>query len=490
MGFEIQLQEILARLPPTRQTLLFSATLPKNLVEFAKAGLSNPKLVRLDAESKISEDLQMSFLSVKATEKEAALLSLLRDVIQVPLRDPDEEVVETSEDDDSDDERGGNRGRGGFRGRGGRGRGRGGSKSNYTRPSKYPQMAPHQTLIFTATKHHVDYLATLLTATGYSVSHIYGSLDQSARKQQLERFRRGKTSILVVTDVAARGIDVPILENVVNYDFPTGARVFVHRVGRTARAGRKGSAYSFVTSTELPFFLDLQLFLGKSLVDVHTARASASSSTAKSQLFLGTIPRDTVDSDMEYISTSLTQQCNSLPVLKAVVKKGQAMYERSNGKASQESYRRAKDMSKDPTWGLAGSIGEEAALHPCFAAVAGTDADGVPSKAQEDMALARAKLLASVNSFRPTETIFEVGARGKNAAFQLMQERRRTLSRVATKTAINKAAEKADIFGGISEGEGEVEMGDTENVDMAAADDSDLDVRFLPVSHSRWVASA
>lgn len=470
MGFEVQLQEILHRLPPTRQTLLFSATLPKNLVEFAKAGLSNPKLVRLDAESKISEDLQMSFLSVKATEKEAALLSLLRDVIQVPLKDPDAEVIESSESEDSDDERGGHRGRG--RGRGGfrgRGRGRGGG-ANFTkvRAEKYPQMAPHQTLIFTATKHHVDYLNTLLTATGYSVSHIYGSLDQNARKQQLERFRRGRTSILVVTDVAARGIDVPILENVVNYDFPTGARVFVHRVGRTARAGRKGSAYSFVTNTELPYFLDLQLFLGKSLVDIHTARSKNSSN----QLFLGSIPRDSLDSDMEYIATSLTQQCNSLPVLKAVVKKGQAMYERSNGKASQESYRRAKVMLKDPSWGLAGSIGEEAALHPCFSSSGvGASVDDGSTKAQEDMALARAKLLASVNSFRPTETIFEVGARGKNAAFQLMQERRATLSKVATKMAVYKAAEDAEKFPSDEE-----ETGDMENVDMEAADDSDLEV--------------
>jgi len=85
MGFETALTEIIHRLPTSRQTLLFSATLPKSLVEFAKAGLENPKLVRLDAESRISSDLKMAFFSIKQAEKDACLLGLLRDVIQVPL---------------------------------------------------------------------------------------------------------------------------------------------------------------------------------------------------------------------------------------------------------------------------------------------------------------------------------------------------------------------------------------------------------------------
>ncbi len=85
MGFEIALHEILQRLPTSRQTILFSATLPKSLVEFAKAGLQEPKLVRLDTESKVSPDLKMAFFSVKQAEKDACLLSLLRDVIRVPF---------------------------------------------------------------------------------------------------------------------------------------------------------------------------------------------------------------------------------------------------------------------------------------------------------------------------------------------------------------------------------------------------------------------
>ena len=236
MGFETALTEILHRLPPTRQTLLFSATLPKSLVEFAKAGLENPKLVRLDSESKISTDLRMAFFSVKQHEKDASLLVLLRDVIGVPTGTP-----ERKEEGSAD-------------------------KKGKTK-QKYSDLAasPHQVLVFAATKHHVEYLTNLLSTAGYAVSQIYGSLDQTARTQQMDQFRRGQTSILVVTDVAARGIDIPVLENVVNYDFPQGARVFVHRVGRTARAGRQGWAWSFVTNSELPYLLDLQLFLGRQI---------------------------------------------------------------------------------------------------------------------------------------------------------------------------------------------------------------------------------
>ncbi|CDZ97975.1 atp-dependent rna helicase dbp10 [Phaffia rhodozyma] len=488
MGFELQLQEILHRLPTTRQTLLFSATLPKNLVEFAKAGLQNPKLIRLDAESKISDDLQMNFFSVKPSEKEAALLSLLRNVIGVPLRDLDEEVSET--EDEGDEERSRHGGKRDFK------KNKKGGKFNKEKIPKL--MAPHQTLVFAATKHHVDYLSTMLTAAGYAVSHIYGSLDQTARKQQMDRFRRGKTSILVVTDVAARGIDVPVLENVVNYDFPTGARVFVHRVGRTARAGRKGCAYSFVTNTELPFFLDLQLFLGKSLVNARAAMHPGYDRS--SSMFLGTIPRDTLDADLENIATSLTQEASSLPILKEVVRKGQAMYERSNGKASQESYRRAKEMTKDPSWGLAGSTGEEAAIHPTFSESAlanlvnsssasapgimsssGTSSTStpiVPKQSAAEVAAARAALLASVNSFRPNETIFEIGHRGKNQAFKLMQDRRKTLSKVVRKTEIAKAEEDAEYGGAASDADSGADGEGLERAEVDMADEDDLESAF------------
>ena len=401
MGFETALTEIINRLPPTRQTLLFSATLPKSLVEFAKAGLQTPKLVRLDAEGKISTDLRMSFFSVKQAEKDACLLFLLRDVIGVPLGSNEPEEVPE---------------------------GKGKKKA----PSQYA--APHQTLIFVATKHHVEYLTVLLTTAGYSVSQIYGTLDQTARSIQMDRFRRGITNLLVVTDVAARGIDIPVLENVVNYDFPTGARVFVHRVGRTARAGRTGWAWSFLTTPELPYLLDLQLFLGRPLkhrVSHEDTRAWSDS------LVLGPFPRDAIDQELESIK-SLDAEDSSLQSLREIMRKGHGMYERSKGKASQASYKRAKDMSKDPM--SHGLVSTSTPVHPVLFH---KSAEGIlRTNASEDQAEEekRAALLKVINSFTPVETVFEVAhkthkGKGTETTATLMKERRKAL-----KKAVNRAA--------------------------------------------------
>ena len=179
MGFASQLTEILHSLPASRQTLLFSATLPKTLVEFARAGLQEPKLVRLDAESKVSPDLQSAFFNVKSAEKEGALLHILQDVIKMPLGRP--RGAETSH----------------------QGKKR---KRNSQGASGHESPTEHSTIIFSATKHHVEYLNALLRTSGYAVSYVYGSLDQAARKLQIQNFRSGLTNILVVTDVAARGI--------------------------------------------------------------------------------------------------------------------------------------------------------------------------------------------------------------------------------------------------------------------------------------------
>ncbi|KAI0675232.1 DEAD-domain-containing protein [Trametes maxima] len=398
MGFQTALTEILHRLPPTRQTLLFSATLPKSLVEFAKAGLQNPKLVRLDAETKISSDLRMAFFSVKHAEKDACLLVLLRDVIGVPFGSSTPETDETQGKDK---------------------KGKGKAKAKYSEHA----IAPHQTLIFAATKHHVEYLTNLLTTAGYSVSHIYGSLDQAARTQQMDHFRRGRTNILVVTDVAARGIDIPVLENVVNYDFPQGARVFVHRVGRTARAGRQGWAWSFVTAAELPYLLDLQLFLGR---PVKSEVLGAGEQAYTESLILGPFHRDTVDEEVEYIKR-LYEENHNLPALRDVMRKGQGLYERSKGKASPASYQKTKGMLKDGRWGFAGT---ESVSHPVLLR---RNPDAAAKLAEEAK---RRALLKVVDAFRPAETILEIGARGNAETAQLMKQRRKALSKAAQRASL------------------------------------------------------
>ncbi|TDL24235.1 ATP-dependent RNA helicase DBP10 [Rickenella mellea] len=419
MGFATALDEILHRLPASRQTLLFSATLPKSLVEFAKAGLQDPKLVRLDAESKISSDLRMAFFSVKQAEKEACLLVLLRDVIRVPLGTP-----QIPEDKD---------------------KGKGKHNQQFT--------APHQTLVFVATKHHVEYISNLLSTAGYAVSHIYGALDQAARSDQMDKFRRGLTNILVVTDVAARGIDIPILENVVNYDFPTGARVFVHRVGRTARAGRKGWAWSFVTSTDLPHMLDLQLFLARPIKDEVSGDGPENYTE---NLVLGTFQREKIDDEVEYV-TSLGEENRALSTLRDVMRKGQGMYERSQGKASQASYKRAKEMIKSGRWGFAVGAGETS-VHPVLRIVEGRTNDAGDEQA-------RKALLRVVNAFTPSETVFEVGTRGKTDGAALMKDRRKALKKAKERTiAIQPTEPEANDDIGESSHHQDVEMADEEEI--------------------------
>ena len=429
MGFEIALNEILQRLPSTRQTLLFSATLPKSLVEFAKAGLHDPKLVRLDAESKISTDLKMAFFSVKQAEKDACLLALLRDVIGVPYG-----TAESQEDPEDEPKKK--------------------RKDKGKRPEQLT--APHQTLVFAATKHHVEYLSNLLTTAGYAVSHIYGSLDQSARTFQMDQFRRGLSSILVVTDVAARGIDIPVLENVINYDFPQGARVFVHRVGRTARAGRQGWAWSFVTHTDLPYLLDLQLFLGR---PIKSDVANGGDQNYTESLVLGTFEREKIDEDVEYLRT-LEGINHNLPVLREVMKRGHAMYERSKGKASPASYKRAKEMSKDDKWMLAGS---DSGIHPVL--MRGDDA--AHKREQE----AKKKLLLkAVNSFRPSETVLEVGSKKDGTNAELMKQRRK---------ALVKAIERAPVASSSVR---------PEEVDFADAVDTDDDGKSVEMANEEDLA--
>lgn len=441
MGFQTALTEILHRLPPTRQTLLFSATLPKSLVEFAKAGLQNPKLVRLDAETKISADLKMAFFSVKQAEKDACLLVLLRDIIGVPLGSPTVESEETTDK-----------------------KGKGKARTKHSEHAA----APHQTLIFAATKHHVEYLTNLLTTAGYAVSHIYGSLDQTARTLQMEAFRRGRTNVLVVTDVAARGIDIPVLENVVNYDFPQGSRVFVHRVGRTARAGRQGWAWSFVTAGELPYLLDLQLFLGR---PVKNEVSGSGEQMYTESLVLGPFDRDKVDEEVDYIK-KLYEENHNLSTLREVMRKGHNMYERSKGKASPASYHKTKEMLKDGRWGYAGT---QSGVHPVFLRKSPDAAKKLEEEAR------RRALLKVVDSFRPAETILEIGARGNAETAALMKQRRKALSKAAQRASLasTSAAAMAD------DDEDPIhEHADSDGEGPEMADEEDIAVRALVWLHS------
>jgi ATP-dependent RNA helicase DDX54/DBP10 len=378
MGFAAQLTEIMHSLPASRQTLLFSATLPKSLVEFARAGLQDPKLIRLDAESKIAPGLQSAFFTVKRGEKEGALLHILQDVIKMPigLTEADRRLKEQST-------------------KGSKKRKRGEDSTPAEAPS------PHSTVIFTATKHHVEYLANALKALGYATSYVYGSLDQTARKMQVQNFRTGMTNILVVTDVAARGLDIPVLANVINYDFPSQPKIFVHRVGRTARAGKAGWSYSLVTGQDMPYLLDLQLFLSRKLV---LGRVKKEDGMFTDAVVVGTMRRDSLERYCEEV-TKLIEDDEDLNAIREVANKGEKQYLRTRNAASAESVKRAKKLALSES---------SKATNMLF-----------DSDEQGDVERQRLDMLARVSGFRPQETVFEIGKKGASSeAADVMRKRR------------------------------------------------------------------
>ncbi|ORX34347.1 P-loop containing nucleoside triphosphate hydrolase protein [Kockovaella imperatae] len=325
MGFRPQLDEILSRLPSSRQNYLFSATIPAMVAEFARAGLTNPIFHQLDSENKLSPDLTMSFFWTTFAEKTAALLGVMQTALGLGSKEPSDEI----------------------------------------RP---------QVIIFVATKHHVEYLATLLNLLDYRVSFIYGSLHQVARKEQLAAFRAKSTDVLVVTDVAARGLDIPVIDYVINYDLPTSSQQFVHRVGRTARAGQKGEALSFVTREDLPHLVDLDSSLNLGL-------------RQWCQHDIGTIPRDVLEDRTEALR-SLQEGNGDIAGLYQVLLKSQSLFEKTKNRASTTAYRIAKEEFATGNTRLRDQI------NPRF--------DKGQEKSDTEVARDRAVLLHSLGSFRPS----------------------------------------------------------------------------------------
>ncbi|KAG6366520.1 hypothetical protein INS49_000697 [Diaporthe citri] len=403
MGFGTQLAEILHALPPSRQTLLFSATLPASLVEFARAGLQDPSLVRLDAETKISPKLESAFFSVKAAEKEAALLHILHDVIKVPTGEPEG----PPQDSDRDSKK----------------RKRGQDESNPEKPTE------HSTIVFVATKHHVEYVAALLREQGFAVSYVYGSLDQTARKVHVDNFRRGRTNILVVTDVAARGVDIPVLANVINYDFPPQPKVFVHRVGRTARADKEGWSYSIMQDSDAPYLIDLQLFLGRKLI---LGREGGSSPSYKTDMVVGTLQRSEIEAQVEWLN-KLLKQNEDVKALRSVAAKAEKLYTRTKNPASSQSAKRAKEVVVSDGWNQ---------LHPLF------------GEFDDEVENARNDMLARISKWTPKETIFEINMGKKTATNPGAEVMRKIRATIVPKNRVEKKGEAEEA---------------TEDVDMADA---------------------
>ncbi|XP_006608941.1 ATP-dependent RNA helicase DDX54 [Apis dorsata] len=333
MGFGEQINEIINRLPESRQTLLFSATLPKLLVDFAKIGLNDPVLLRLDVENKIPEQLTLSFIISRPEQKLAILLCLLKNVIK-----------------------------------------------NNT-----------QTVIFAATMHHVEYIHQILEKAGISNTYIYSNLDASARKINAAKFQTNKVHVLIVTDVAARGLDIPHLDNVINFNFPAKSKLFVHRVGRCARAGRTGTAYNIVSPDEYAYLLDLHLFLGRSLHIV-----PSSGSIQNTDGIIGKMPQAMIEEELAELIN--WHNCSTdLKNMEKVCSNAYKQYIRSRPAASSESIKRVKDLHIS-----------EAGVIPEYS----------------DVSSNTMNLLSKIVNYRPQGTIFEIGAKTSSIDYQVMKKKR------------------------------------------------------------------
>jgi ATP-dependent RNA helicase RhlE len=211
MGFVHDVQKILRKLPKKRQSLFFSATMPPVIQQLADTILVNPKKVEVAPVSSTADTINQSVYFVDKGNKKKLLIDVLQD--------------------------------------------------------KRIEMA----LVFTRTKHGADRVVQDLGKAGIKAQAIHGNKSQNARQNALKNFKDKVTRVLVATDIAARGIDIDELTHVINFELPNIPESYVHRIGRTGRAGAKGIALSFCDASEKPYLKDIQKLIGKQVpvVDNH-----------------------------------------------------------------------------------------------------------------------------------------------------------------------------------------------------------------------------
>src|SRR6267378_4860973 len=203
MGFAPDVRRILAALPDERQTMLFSATISAEVDALARRAMNGHASVEIGRRAQAAEGIEHVIVAVDKLQKRGALGAILK-----------------------------------------------------AKPTG-------QTLIFTRTKYGADKLVTFLKREGIAANALHGDKAQSHRTRTLNQFRDGSAEILVATDIAARGIDVDGIRMVVNFDVPTDPEVYVHRVGRTARAGAQGLALTLISPDEWLLMADVEKLIGK-----------------------------------------------------------------------------------------------------------------------------------------------------------------------------------------------------------------------------------
>ena len=219
MGFIHDVRKVIAKIPTKRQTLFFSATMPPEIANLADSILTNPVKVSVAPPATTAELVEQKVFFVNKNDKKSLLIHLLED----------------------------------------------------------PNIK--SALIFTRTKHGANRVAGDLTKAGIRAEAIHGNKSQTARVAALNNFKNGKNRALVATDIAARGIDIDALSHVINFELPNIPESYVHRIGRTGRAGASGIAFSFCEAEELPYLKDIQKLIGQ-LIPVDTEHPYVADLTA------------------------------------------------------------------------------------------------------------------------------------------------------------------------------------------------------------------
>jgi ATP-dependent RNA helicase RhlE len=211
MGFIHDVKKLLLALPKKRQSLFFSATMPPEIVKLANTILHNPSKVEVTPVSSTADTIKQSIYFVDKGNKNALLVDVLKD-----------KNIKTA-------------------------------------------------LVFTRTKHGADKVARILIKNNIKAEAIHGNKSQNARQRALTGFKEQTIRVLVATDIAARGIDVDDLQYVINFEVPNIAETYVHRIGRTGRAGAKGTAFSFCDAEEKAYLRDIEKLISKKIpvVDNH-----------------------------------------------------------------------------------------------------------------------------------------------------------------------------------------------------------------------------
>lgn len=422
MGFAEQLHEIIRECPKERQTLLFSATMPKMLAQFTRAGLRDPQLIRLDTDCKLSEELRIGFFCLRSGEKLSALLYLVRNII------PSDQA----------------------------------------------------TIIFTATRHHSEMIHYLFNKIGITSTIVYGSMDQDARSINLKSFRQGEIQYLIVTDIAARGIDVPLLNNVINFHFPASPKLFVHRCGRAARQGRVGFAFSLVEPDELGYMVDVHTFLNKEILTGYEGETEKGGDNGEVKLSYdlktmtpemvhsGVIPQDVIDVEQDFLNRCVADE-DTLQILLKVCDNGMKQYKRTRTEASRNGIKVSKQLTKNGTL---------QAIHPL---IAGCDPDHCQFNIVE-----KNNFVKMLQTFRPKQTILETGIgtgsnlKGKNASVKLTQSAAAMKAlRLVTKSALERnLVRKTENENLETENDNEHQFVEENEIESENADDGDDESLF------------